>query len=265
MADTSIGPVVVGVDGTLASMRALDLAADEAMGRAVPLVVVYTIEPPLDPALPQHQRLLDLAVSRAQADHPGLAVSADLVRGAPVEGLVAWSRRASLLVVGHANGDSRPVAARVAERSVAPVIVFRPFADRTQPRGRPVVVGVDGVGHADAALAFAFEEAAMRGAPLSAVHVWSGLGGFVPGEARRQLTETMSAWSARYAGVAVHSEVRGGCDVGVTLADAARDAALVVIGAHEDGVGRPAVRAVSRALIDRAYCPVAVVDGTRPG
>src|SRR5690349_15104992 len=97
-------PVVVGVDGTLASIGALDLAADEAMGRVVPLVVVYTVEPPLDPALPQHRRLLDLAVSRAAADHPGLSVSGDLVPGAPAEALVAWSRRASLVVVGHGPG-----------------------------------------------------------------------------------------------------------------------------------------------------------------
>jgi nucleotide-binding universal stress UspA family protein len=70
MADLFVEPVVVGVDGTLASMRALDLAAEEAMGRVVPLVVRYIIEPPLDPTLSQHRRLLDLAVSRAEAEHP---------------------------------------------------------------------------------------------------------------------------------------------------------------------------------------------------
>ncbi len=109
-------PVVVGVDGTLASIGALDLAADEAMGRVVPLVVVYTVEPPLDPSLPQHRRLLDLAVSRAAADHPGLSVSGDLVPGTPVDALIAWSRRASLVVVGHGRGTSPSVAEQVARR-----------------------------------------------------------------------------------------------------------------------------------------------------
>ncbi len=51
MADSPTRPVVVGWDGTLASVGALDLAADEAMARVVPLVVVSIVEPPLDPNL----------------------------------------------------------------------------------------------------------------------------------------------------------------------------------------------------------------------
>src|SRR6266511_73059 len=129
MVAASMEPVVVGVDGTLASMRALDLAADDAMGRVVPLVVVYTVAPPLDPTLPQHQRLLDLAVSRAEA-------------------------------------------AGVVERSAAHVIVYRPFVGASQVERRTVLVGVDATGPGLAALRLAFEEAALRGAPLSVVQVW---------------------------------------------------------------------------------------------
>jgi len=263
-------PVVVGVDGTLASMRALDLAADEAMGRVVPLVVVYTVAPPLDPTLPQHQRLLDLAVSRAEADHPGLAVSAELVRGEPVEALIAWSWRACLLVLGHAHGDHPSVAAGVVERSAAPVIVYRPFVGASQVDRRPVLVGVDATGPGLAALRFAFEEAALRGAPLSVVQVWPGpaadepgvTGAASPAQAARLLSAAIAQWSSRYAEVPVHSEVLRGRAVASALAGASRNAALVVVGAHHDGAAGSS-GPVSRALIDLAACPVAVVDAVR--
>jgi nucleotide-binding universal stress UspA family protein len=249
MVDTLIEPVVVGVDGTLASIGALDLAADEAMGRVVPLVVVYTVEPPLDPGLAQHRRLLDLAVSRAAADHPGLAVSGELVRGAPVEALLRWSHRACLVVVGHAHSDPDSVAEQVAHSSAAPVIVYRPFAARVRAGRRPVLVGVDGPDHSRAAIAFAFAEAALRGAPLTAVHVTTGR----PWEDAGGGFDSLAPWAARYAEVAVRREVLPGPAVGTTLAGASRDAALVVVGGH-------AGHTVGHALIEQAGCPVAVVD-----
>ena len=105
MRNESIEPVVAGVDGTLAGVRAVDLAAEEATARVAPLVVVYTVEPGTDPALLRgHRRLLDLVVSRAQAEHPALSVASDLVYGEPVETLVRWSARACLVVVGHRDG-----------------------------------------------------------------------------------------------------------------------------------------------------------------
>jgi nucleotide-binding universal stress UspA family protein len=255
----SIEPVVVGVDGTLASIGALDLAADEAMARVAPLVVVYTVAPPLDPRLPQHRRLLDLAVSRAGADHPGLSVSGDLVRGAPVDALVAWSHVACLLVVGHARSDQRSVAEQVAERSAAPVIVHRPFVVYAHPAHRSVLVGVELPGHDGAALPFAFTEAALRGAPLTAMHVWTGQPADRPGvgspeDAGRLLSDLVAAWSTGYADVAVRREVLRGPTAGRVLAGASQEAALVVVGGHRHGT-------VGHALIEQAGCPVALIDG----
>jgi len=166
MAGSSTRPVVVGWDATLASVGALDLAADEAMARVVPLVVVSIVEPPLDPDLEQHRRLLDLAVSRAVAEHPGLSVSGDLVHGTPVEALLAHSHHACLLVVGHTHSADHSVAERVAVGAPVPVIVYRPFTARSA-RGRPVLVGVDEPDHTGPTVAFATIEAALRGVPLT--------------------------------------------------------------------------------------------------
>jgi hypothetical protein len=118
MVAPSIEPVVVGVDGTLASIGALDLAAEEAMARVVPLVVVYTVAPPLDPRLPQHRRLLDLAVSRACADHPtadGPGVGSPEDAGRLLSDLVAaWSVRYADVAV-HGEVLCGPTVALVEE------------------------------------------------------------------------------------------------------------------------------------------------------
>lgn len=266
-----IEPVVVGVDGTLRSIGALDLAADEAMARVAPLVVVYTVEPPGDVHLPQHRWLLDLAVSRAVAEHPGLAVSGELLDATPVDALVAWSRRACLLVVGHTDGDPPSVAERVVNVAAVPVIVYRPYTARSRPDRRPVLVGVEIPGHGDA-LQFAFAEAELRGAPLIATYVWTGpppagtdgASAASPEDAGRLLGERLAPWSARYAEVTVRQRVVCGPAVGPVLAGASRDAALVVVGGHHTAVaGRAhAVRdaTISHELIGEAGCPVAIVE-----
>jgi nucleotide-binding universal stress UspA family protein len=177
-----------------------------------------------------------------------------------VEVLVASSDRASLIVVGHAQSDNRSVAARVAEQSAAPVIVFRPPGAGTRPTGR-LVVGVPVTDDPGSALEFAFEEAQLRGTALSVVHVRSGPG--TGEEAARSLAETVAEASARFPGVPVRPEVRSGRDVAAILADAARGAALVVVGQHRGGPGDRTAETVSRTLIDLAACPVAVVATAR--
>ena len=253
MRNESIEPVVAGVDGTLAGVRAVDLAAEEATARVAPLVVVYTVEPGTDPALLRgHRRLLDLVVSRAQAEHPALSVESDLVYGEPVEALVRWSARACLMVVGHREGRSggRSVAAEVAARSVAPVIVYRRLAV-PQPAGdRPVLVAVAGRSGERGPFAFAFDEAQLRGAALVACYVPAG-------KVERPddlLVEALDGWPARYPDVEVRRQVLSGPDVAGLLSGASDAAGLAVVGV--DGY---------RALIDTAGCPVAVVPDRPAG
>lgn len=65
------------------------------------------------------------------------------------------------------------IAVAVSTHALCPVIVVReaqPQADH--PENAPVVVGVDGSAASDAALEFAFEIAALRGAPVLAVRAW---------------------------------------------------------------------------------------------
>ncbi len=273
-----LGNVVVGIDGSVASVAALDLAAEEAVARVVPLLVVHARdEDAADRNRPSVNRMLDLAVSRACAEHPCLSVTAALVTGTAVDVLVDQSRDASLLVVGH-RGHSRPrepragsVAQQVANRAAVPVIVHRPLDTpaRNPYEPLPVLVGVAGRPGDDQVVEFAFAEASLRGAPLRAVHIWPGsldtedhyvAHGFAQerDEADRVLVDALWAWSEKYPDVSVHRVVRHGLDVPVALTAASKTAQLIVVGSTR--LSGPLYRPwVSAALVHRAGCCVAVV------
>jgi nucleotide-binding universal stress UspA family protein len=278
-----LGPVVVEVDGSAESMSALDLAAEEAASRVIPLVVVHVRDPraagrPDQPAAAM--RLLAAAVSRSAAEHPALSVTAELLSGEAGDTLVDRSRQASLLVVAHRPhcgeraAGGRSVAHQVVARSAVPVIVRRslyPSAAVLQPR--PVLVGVACAPGDDAVLEFAFAEASRRGAPLRAVHIWPGSAyaesqqtwhGFVAArdEADRMLVDALRAWSEKYPEVTVHRVVRHGLDVPVSLAAASRSAQLVIVGARRQGDPVRQLLSVSQSLAHRAGCSVAVVPAS---
>jgi nucleotide-binding universal stress UspA family protein len=108
------GPVVVGVDGSSTSARALDFAAEEAALRAADLVAVHTwLTPPLvgpvgtmplayDPllmAVDEH-RVLAEALAGTADRYPDVPIREVAVPGSAARVLRDWSRSAQLLVVG---------------------------------------------------------------------------------------------------------------------------------------------------------------------
>src|SRR5438045_3327489 len=101
MTTEPVGPVIVGVDGTLTSLAAVDLAAEEAPARVTPLLVLHAHggapQLPDSRALGAH-RLLEVAAARARSEHPGLSVATALVSAHPVDALLRYSPSASLVV-----------------------------------------------------------------------------------------------------------------------------------------------------------------------
>ncbi|ALL79868.1 hypothetical protein AD006_31030 (plasmid) [Pseudonocardia sp. EC080610-09] len=110
------GPVVVGVDGSEGSRRALEFAMDEAAWRAVPVHAVVANDAPslwegvATPAAPDlHEVARKEAASlvesvvdaRRCAGEPVPAIEIEVHSGPPAPVLERLSRGATLLVVGH--------------------------------------------------------------------------------------------------------------------------------------------------------------------
>jgi nucleotide-binding universal stress UspA family protein len=256
-----MGPVVVGVSRSEAGLSAVDLAAEEAAARLTPLLIVRG-HPGGTDRLPADHDLLELAVSRALADHPWLAVSGKLALGDPARVLTAQSTRACVLVVGHQPASGRPalsagsVAAQVMLGSSCPVIAHRPMdPERQSEQANPVLLGVTRHGRAEPVVEFAFEEASLRGAALLAMHVWPE-----EDEAARLLDEALASWSGKFPEVPVIRRVWPGYDVARALCGASRDAQLMVVGlGPQTGRTRLMRGLLVQDLIDFAGCPVAVV------
>ncbi|WP_127508515.1 universal stress protein [Actinoplanes solisilvae] len=108
------GPVVVGVDGSARSARALEFAAGEASLRGAELIAVHVWRTPalagpgdamplvydLDLLEAQEDRRLSTALDGLGDRYPGLRVHRELGRGSAGPVLTSWSRRAQLMVVG---------------------------------------------------------------------------------------------------------------------------------------------------------------------
>ncbi len=284
-------PVVVGVDGSGSSYRAVEWAAAEAARRGVALRLVRafswtTAERPTGhPGRVEQYREQLLKIARHQvaraariaADtRPDVETTAQVEIGAPIEVLGSEAQRAQLLVLGDrglgglAGLMLGSVAVMLAARGACPMVIVR--GDGTRAEG-PVVVGIDGSPVSEAAVAFAFEAAAARGVELVALHAWSSsaideaLAPFmnwdaVAVEEDAVLAERLAGWGQKYPQVAVRRHVvRDGA--AHALVEASRGAQLVVVGSHGRGNATGLLLgSVSHGVLHRAHCPVAVV---RPG
>lgn len=192
--------ILVGVDGSAASMHALDWAAAEARTRRSPLHVVCSYTLPSftaasldggyaaldDSAIQQGARAV-LAEARQRVEGADLQLTTTVATGDAAAVLVEMSRDASLAVVGtrgkggFADRLLGTVSSTLPAHAYCPTVVV-PLRD--QRRGgvvptaedaavvRPVrkmIVGVDGSPQADLALRHAIAESVAWGAELTAV------------------------------------------------------------------------------------------------
>ncbi len=109
--ETTDRPIVVGVDGSESSCRALEWAATQAEVTRTPLDVIttwkwptsYGWEVPLpdnwDPQI-DAQRVLDETIAPTRGGHPDVTLRTVVREGHAAEVLVEASRKAALLVVG---------------------------------------------------------------------------------------------------------------------------------------------------------------------
>ncbi|MBQ0984780.1 universal stress protein [Streptomyces sp. F63] len=265
-------PVVAGVDGSDASLRAVDWAADAAVRHETPLRVLCATGPALGTPVPEleenAERIRDLAVEHARKRVPSVDVTGEIVPESAADALLSAGRNAFTLVVGSRGRGGvtgmllGSVGLAVAGRADCPVVVVRGepdggkepvvlgIQDEDAGEGPSPVPGIEDTAEGRSAAEYAFREAQRRGCELIAVHAWRAPGGgrsAVPGAPdtgdRGDADEQCRARAGKVIDEAVAQAGERYPDVVVrrravagsarqALLNAAREASLLVVGAH---------------------------------
>ena len=256
-------PVVVGVDGSPQSLRAVAWAASEARRHGAPLrIISVPVLPPrmhadhgsvrtvADVVRDEAAAWLDAAVARSAEVAPELLVDAGLLSGAPAQVVTDCGSGALMLVVGASSVSGiasvllGSVSRYVVQHATCPVVVV---GQETSAVHGKVAVGVGDRHDAAPTLAFAFQEAALRQADLLVIH----------SDAEEAVPGWLTDWQEKYPGVTVSQEVVHDHPARV-LASHSVSSDLVVIGRH--GAPHPAdVGGIQHAVLSHARGPVAVV------
>ncbi|MFI2031266.1 universal stress protein [Streptomyces buecherae] len=286
-------PLVVGVDGSEGSLRAVDWAVDEALRLGLPLRLVYgSLWERYEGSLPSlgddqsaegaaAEGIVASCVARARqrGGTGGVQVSGDVLPDDAVSVLLHVAHTSTALVTGSRGRGGvaglllGSVSLAVAARAACPVIVVRGEERNRQGACDRVVVGVGGGAQSTAAIRYALREARARDCALFAVRAWrrpahkhmdSPLAvddSAIAQEDRASavLTDALRDAAREYSQVDVVRRVREGPAHKVLL-DMATDADLVVVGAvrREGHLGLQLGR-VAHVLLHHARCPVAVI------
>ncbi|GAA3089670.1 universal stress protein [Nonomuraea salmonea] len=292
------GLVIVGTDGSAPAAAAVEWAADDALRKRAELRIVHALDrgpyaitgvavpgpyviagadvPELDEALRRAAaKVLEAAEATARARRPEVPVTTRVVDGTPAAVLMDQARDADELVVGDRGlgGFTRAllgsVTMKVAGQAPCPVVVVRDGpGDRTGDGTGEIAVGVDGSESCEPAIAYAFEQAALRGATLHLVHAWEvPVHAFAPeisydaDEVRAAKQELVRARTERWQ--AEHPEVPTVMDIQCAHpvdALTATPCDLMVVGSHGRGaIGALLLGSVSRGVLQHARGTVAVV------
>ncbi|MFK0246078.1 universal stress protein [Amycolatopsis azurea] len=288
------GAVVVGIDGSESARRAAVWAAGEATrrGRRLRLVHVYAVPQVRMPAVVPSADALRSAFEARGAQwlaeacdavaerYPDLLVETAAREWAPVAALIQESRAATMIVLGSRGLGGftgllvGSTAVALAQHGHCPIAVARGKhpADVPSETG-PVVVGTDGSASSDAALAFAFEEASLRGADLIVVRAWNevtdheSIRAHAPAvdpdeieEAeRRAADEQLTPWRDKFPDQRVEMAITRDRPVRALLGFGERAQLLVVGSRGRGGFQGMLLGSTSQALVAHSGCPVAVV------
>ncbi|MGI5291914.1 universal stress protein [Nonomuraea polychroma] len=277
--------IIVGVDGSPNARTAVEWAADDAFRMRLPLRIVHAVDrspyqigkyPNValpDVLLGEGRRILDEAEALARERQPTVEVETRDIEGAPAVVLREQAMEAAEMVVGSrglggfAGALLGSVSMHVAGHVHCPVVVVR---GELRPVRGEIVAGVDDSPECEPALAYAFEQAKLRGSALRVVHAWQlPVHAFAPEAAydmdevraaqHRIVRDRVEALRKDYPEVRVVEEALSAHPVDA-LTDASERADLLVVGSHGRGaLGSLLLGSVSRGVLHHAHCPVAVV------
>lgn len=242
--------IVVGVDGSPEARSALLWAADEAALHGCGLLVLHAARP-ADGAT--GQALLNGQVALASARQPAVPVTMLLSDTPATAALVELGQSAQLLVVGTRDRSDittsllGSVSHRTAAHARCPVAVVPGRSALPRAGEAPVVLGFSDGPAGRAALEFAADEAARRGASLHIV--------LAPPVQHPNLDQVRGRHPDLHVDAVVADD-----EPAEALLRAARQAQLLVIGCHHsEDPWATRLGPVPAAVLHRAACPVIVV------
>lgn len=282
--------IVVGVDGTPSSARAVDWAAHEAARRGSPLTLVHVVptvarsgwlDAPMDENYwgereERGRTLLDeavAAVGKILGDNASVHVRTTIVHDEPVPALTNLSKEADMVVAGCRGLGALPgillgsVSRGLVHHAHCPVAVIHdedPSVDR--PDKAPVVVGVDGSPASLSAVEIAFDAASRRGVDLVVVHTYSDDDTLmdpmnwdeVENVGAEILSERLAGYQERYPDVSVQRVLKR-TNPAKSIVEQAKAAQLVVVGSHgRGGFAGMLLGSVSTSVAHAARVPVIV-------
>jgi nucleotide-binding universal stress UspA family protein len=254
--------VVVGIDGSRSAVDAAMWAVDEAVGRDIPLRLLYAIDPaesdPRNAArdLATAEIAIRYAFTAVESTERPVKIEVEILQDTPVHALTAASTSAVLVCMG-AAGFKASIRGRVG--STTSVVATSAHCPVVVVRGRAttgcILVEVDDWPASDAALQHGIDEARLRGAPLRVLTPGTARGR----SAQAQLDRRVAVWRRRYPDLDVQALATRGSTLDY-LREQAGCVQLVVVGAersHGTGemIGSPGV-----ALLHGTDCSVLSCD-----
>ena len=292
--------IAAGIDGSPSSLSAADWAASDATRRGASLRLVHAVVPATNdgllvpqlvaPAPTDQQRARANVLLRSCADlltekYPGLHIETAQYDGAPIKVLTEQSRSGITATVVGADGAGRlagaffgSVAGRLAAHGHGCIVIARSAPVEVPAHQGVIAVGVDGSAHSQAAIGFAYEEAALRGATLLAIHTWNdkplghALGCYpleinatsIDDQEHRLLENELAGWEQQYPEVPVRMRVLRGSPAPNLLRYATttgtQPTQLMVVGSRgRGGFTGLLLGSTSQAVMAHADCSVAIV------
>jgi nucleotide-binding universal stress UspA family protein len=271
-ANTPQLPIVVGIDGSQAAIRAAEWAVDEAVSREVPLRLVEVIPQQVEPAplaavgnvrmeLEYGETALGIASAAVTASGQPVKVETAILRGDPATALIAESRDAEMVCVG-STGIGRfarallgSTVAELADAAHCPVAIIRTQQSRPKPDSAMIVVAVNDSPGNDDIVEQAIREAQLRHAPVLALAVWRQDLGEMPYD---ELDRRVRVWERRYPSVQFHARAtRTGITDSLDTSDSRIQ--LAVIGSTNTNQVASLIGPHSHPILGHADCSVLIV------
>ncbi|MGW1493613.1 universal stress protein [Streptomyces sp. NPDC002402] len=284
-------PLVVGVDGSESSLKAVDWAVEEAARHGLALRLVYaslweryegqapssSLDRPTDEVLAD--TIVATAAERAHRRGPDVKVTTAVLPEEAATALLTEGHNAFAVVTGsRGRGELAAlllgsVSLAVAAGASCPVIVARGDAAALSAAHGRILLGIGEAARGSSAVGFAFREAAARGCTLDAVRAWRCPAHETPDHSL--LIGDAAAYHEMRAATVVDEALGGAVDdhpdvlvrrttlegqARKVLLDRSAAADLLIVGARRrQGHFGLQLGRLAHAALHHAACPVAVV------